>query len=706
MTEAQTISTPAGNGLARKPARRTREVAAICSLLALLVFAVFGQTMRHEFFNYDDDRYVYRNPEVIKGLTVGGLVQAFTGREMGLWNPLITIFHMVDCQLYGLNPGGHHLTNVLLHLASVILLFLILRQMTQTLWRSAFVAALFAIHPLRVESVAWIAERKDVLSGLFFMLTLGAYLHYLHRTCSVVRYLAVIFLFALGLMSKLMVVTLPLVLLLLDYWPLNRLFQPAADRSGSAAGISLNWRAVAEKIPLLALSCGLCVATMLGPKETEPIDPAPFVARIAEAPVSFVIYLIKMVWPTGLAVIYPNPEAILPWWPAALALWGLFSLGFFLLRRKHPYLWIGWLWNLGMLVPVSGIVQISRHGRADHYNYLPQIGLYIGLTWMVADWAGEWRHRRVALGSVAAVILCVLSMAAYHQTSYWRDSITLWTHTLRYTPDSSVAHNDLGEALEQSGRVDEAVSHFHRAVEINPKYADAQYNLGVALEKNGRTEEAIAQFNKALEIVPNSAKAHYNLGVTLEKAGRVDEAISHYNRALEINPNSVKAHYNLGIVLGKVGRADEAIPHFAKALELNPSSADINCNLGVALQACGRVDAAISHYSRALEINPKSVSVLRNLSWVLATCPEASLRNGLRAVALAEQANLLTGGSSPTILATLAAAYAETGRFDKALETAQAALQVTETQSNTDLASMLRREIKLYEAGQPFRDDQ
>src|SRR6202453_2948833 len=374
---------------AAKAGTETWKVTGICALLAAMVFIVYGQTTHFDFFNYDDNQYVYQNPVVNRGLSLGRVLQAFIHRDLDIWNPLVTISHMVDWQLYGAKAGGHHLTNVLLHLASTILLFLVLREMTGALWRSAFVAALFAIHPLHVESVAWIAERKDVLSGLFFMLTLGAYVRYARRPGSLVRYLAVVLLFACGLMCKPMLVTLPFVLLLLDYWPLNRLFQPSP-----AGKLAINRRAIVEKIPLLALSLAACVMTVLVPKaagtrsQVVPTghrispDAIPFWTRIAEAPVLYVTYLGQMFCPGRMAVIYTHYEQTLPWSLPALALLAVLTAGIFLLRGRHPWLLTGWLWNLGMLVPVIGIVQISRHARADHYNYLPQIGLYIALAWL------------------------------------------------------------------------------------------------------------------------------------------------------------------------------------------------------------------------------------------------------------------------------------------------------------------------------------
>jgi tetratricopeptide (TPR) repeat protein len=760
----------------RKSAGRNREIIGICAALAILVFIVYGQTLYFDFVNYDDNGYVYENPEVTAPLTLGAVARAFTHKEIGLWTPLVTISHMLDWQLYGSNAGGHHLTNVLLHLGSAILLFLILRQMTGALWRSAFVAAVFAIHPLRVESVAWIAERKDVLSGLFFMLTLGAYLRYVQRPDSGARYLVVIFLFALGLMCKPMLVTLPFVLLLLDYWPLKRLFRPSPIDGESSKEFSVNWRAVLEKIPLLALSLGLCVATMLGGSETGvrviEIDQIPFWTRMREAPVWLVTYLLQMVWPAGLAVVYTHFEESLWWWPVALAFCGLLSLGIFLLRRKYPWLWMGWLWNLGMLLPVIGFFQISRHARADHYNYLPQIGLYIGLTWVAADWAGRRWDRRMILGGAALVILCTLPVAAWDQTTYWRDSESLWTHALECTQDNSTARNNLGlvsldqgrtaeaiaqfhEALEinpadeeahydlgialcrqghmeqglaqyrealrinpadgevysniglallQEGRIQDAIAEFHEALRINPALAKTYYNLGNALFQQGHTEEAIAQYRAALKIDPALAQAHANLGVALFQQRRTQEAIAQYREALKIDPSYADAHSNLGNALSQQGRTQEAIAEYREAVRINPGLAEARYNLGNALLQEGQFGEAIAQTEKVLELQPADPSINNTLAWMLAAAPQTSLRDGHRAVQLATQASQSTGANNPDILRTLAAAYAQAGQFSSAVQTAQKALQLAQSQSNTALSNTLPREIKLYEAGRPFED--
>jgi tetratricopeptide (TPR) repeat protein len=492
-------------------------VPVLCLVLAAITFAVFGQTLRHEFVNFDDGGDVYKNPVVGRGLTLGGLVWAFSFHSSN-WMPLTWLSHMVDCQFYGLHAGGHHLTNVLLHTATVILLFLVLRQMTGALWQSAFVAAVFAIHPLRVESVAWVAERKDVLSGLFFMLTIGAYVRYARRPWSWRRYALVMFLFAMGLMCKPMLVTLPVVLLLLDYWPLQR-------RESAR-------RLVLEKLPFLALSAASSFATLLAQNEAmQSTESCSLPLRFGNALVTCMVYLGQMIWPARLAVYYPYSHNNLAAWNLVLAgtlLAGLSTVAW-VRRRTEPWILVGWVWYLAMLAPVAGIIQVGAQAHADRYTYLPQIGIYMAMTWLAGDWSLGWKHQRAALGGLIVAVTGVLMVCAWKQTGYWQDSETLWNHTLASTTSNALAQN--------------------------------------------------------------------------------------------------------------------------------------------------------------------------NLAWLLATSPKASLRNGDKAVELAQQANALTGGKNPNILDTLAAAFAEAGRFDDAMRTAQKALELARAAGQQDLVEELNGEMKRYEAG-------
>jgi len=637
------------------PISRRTLVFGVCVFLAAMVWLVFGQTLGHGFVNYDDNTYVYENQEVLNGLTRKGIAWAFTHSVNSNWHPLTMLSYMLDHQLYGLNPGGYHLTNIQLHTVAVILLFLVLENMTGAIWRSAFVAALFAIHPLHVESVAWVSERKDVLSGVFFMLTLGAYVRYARAPRSLGRYLLVMFLFALGLMSKPMLVTLPFVLLLLDYWPLGRM----------DLGFG---KLILEKVPLLALSALACGVALLTQKES--MAEFPLSLRLGNALASCAIYLGQMIYPAGLAMPYPFPREGVPLWKiaGAVLLLAVFSGVAFAWRRERPYVLTGWLWYLGMLVPVIGIVQVGSQARADRYTYLPQIGISLLATWMVADISVSWPRRRLALGCCSAIVLASLGLCAHRQTAWWRDSQTLWNRALACTERNGVAHS----------------------------------NLATALLENGRAEEGIAHYQKALEIDPGNADAHDNLGNALLQTNRVNEAIAHYQKALEIQPGNADAHNNLGNALQLTNRVEEAIPHYRRALEIRPDFASAHANLGRGLLRNGQVDEAISHYERALELQPGNPGFQNALAWVLATCPKAASRNGAKAVELARQAYRLTG-DDPAILRTLAAAYAQAGRFPEAVEAARRALELTEPK-NTALAGAIRREIGLYEAGCPYKD--
>ena len=539
---------------------------------------------------------------------------------------------MLDCSLYGLKAGGHHFSNVLFHAIAVVLLFLALQQMTGALWRSAFVAAVFAIHPLHVESVAWVAERKDVLSGVFFMLTLLAYVRYA-RAPSTWRYVIVAFVFALGLMSKPMLVTVPFVLLLLDYWPFRRV----ADQRSHPGHQLL--RLLVEKIPLIALSAVSSVVTFMAQRGaigwTEQL---PMLPRVNNALMSYVIYVRQMFWPANLAVFYPHPENRLSPWEISLALAVLIGVttAAAILRKKAPYFIMGWFWYLGMLVPVIGLVQVGWQGHADRYTYLPQIGLYIAGTWAFADLTASWRRRRVLQIAAALLVVAALSCSASIQTSYWRNSETLFTHTLAVTKHNDVAEN----------------------------------NLGIIFLQNGQLDDAISRLQAAIDLRPENGPAHNNLAKALLQKGRLAEAMVHYRKFLEIEPENVEAR-NI---------------------------------LGTALIQQGRIREAIEQWQEAQTIEPENGNAASNLAWVFATCPDDSIRDGRRAVELAEKALRISGGKIPMIFRILAAAYAENGRFSEAIESAQRGADLATSQGNSGLAVELQSNIALYQAGTPLRD--
>ena len=535
-----------------------------------MTWIIYAQTLRYDFVNYDDPRYVYQNTRISSGINLANIAWAFSHIHSENWHPLTTITHMLDCQLHGLNAGWHHFTNVLLHSLAVLLLFVALGRMTGALWQSAFVAAVFAVHPLHVESVAWIAERKDVLSAFFFMLTLLAYSHYT-RAPSIGRYLIVAFVLALGLMSKPMLVTLPLVLLLLDYWPLGR-FQSMGSNHGRQA-----LQLVLEKVPLIALSAVSSIVTFLAQRGaigwTEQL---PVSARIGNALVAYVIYIRQMFWPTGLAVFYPHPENRLPVWEIGFALVLLLAITIaaFVFRKQAPYFVTGWLWYLGMLVPVIGLVQVGWQGHADRYTYIPQIGLYIVTAWAVADFTRSWKFQRFALSTAALGVLGVLTWSSRQQTSYWRDSETLFTHALAVTTNNDVALNNLGIIFQEKGQLDDAITKLQAAIALRPDNAPAHDNLAKAFLKKGQVAEAMVHYRKLLEIEPQNVEARNTLGTVLVQDGHVKEAIDQWQDALAIQPENGNAASNLAWVFATC--PEDSLRDGTRAVELGEKALRIS----------------------------------------------------------------------------------------------------------------------------------
>src|SRR5436190_1653803 len=590
------------------------QIIAIYLSLAVISLAVFSQTIHYNFVNFDDDLYVYDASAIKAGLTIKGIAAAFTTPHARNWHPLTTISHMLDCQLYGLKAGGHHATNMLLHTFAVLLLFRLLQQMTSSMWKSSLVAGLFAVHPLHVESVAWVSERKDVLSAVFFFLMLSAYARYA-RAPSTARYLLVGALFAAGLMSKTMVVTAPVILLLLDYWPLRRTAShktkfkpPNLVVSGQSSPVS---SLILEKLPLLALSTGACVVTFVVQQRAVGAIPAlPLPWRLENAVVSYLIYIWQTLWPTRLAAFYPHPNDTLTLWQVILATGLLLAISVIavVFRTKRPYLFTGWLWYVLMLVPVIGLVQVGEQGHADRYTYLPHIGLFLIVVWGVADVIEARRFSwRVAAVTVALVI-SALAATAFIQTSYWRDGETLWTHALAVTSDNDFAHNNLGYLCIDSGQLDKAISHFEAAAMIRRGKTNKHYNVG-------------------------SAFVEMNLADALARKGESGEAMVHYQQAINLESNYGDAYYNRGNLLLAKGKIDDA----GKAVEF------------------------------------------------------------------AQQAVAISGGKEPQFLRTLAAAYAESGRFSESIAAAQQAAMIANMQGKPRLANNVEKDLLLYRASIPLR---
>jgi protein O-mannosyl-transferase len=594
-----------------------RTVLGVCVLLAVITIAVFGRTVSFGFVNYDDNFYVYDSPAVVNGLTSDGVARALTQGSLGFWDPLTTLSHMLDCQLYGLNAGGHHLTNVLLHTASVVLLFLVLRKLTGATWRSAFVAALFAIHPLRAESVAWVTERKDVLSGFFFMLTLGAYARYVEGPPKLSRYLVVVACFVMGLMSKVMLVTVPVVLLVLDYWPLGRCPKSGDDTTG------MSWtRLLVEKIPLFALSAAAAVVNILTQKSSGTLSTlasSPMGLRLENAVVSVATYIWQMFWPVRLAALYPFPLHGLPMGLVVVSILVVAGISAAVIscRRARPYLLAGWLWYLVMLLPVTGLIQAGPQAHADRYTYLPQIGLYFALAWLAGSWVAA-RPRYIPLaGGLAGAVIGVLAVCAFNQASYWRDSETLWRRDLACAADNALARNDLGLAIMNEGRRPEAMDEFHRALALQPDYFEAHNNLGLALVGGGQMEDAMGEFRQAIQAQPGRASAHNNLGSALLDSGQVDQALAEFQEAIKLSPDYAQAHNNLSRVLVRLGRLDEAIAELQTALKLQPGLADAHFNLGNAFMLERRAAEAMEQYQMAVKLDPGLVAARYDLAILL-----------------------------------------------------------------------------------------
>ena len=584
-----------------------RPSAAICLLLISATLLVFSQTVGFDFVSIDDTQYVVNNTHVHNGLTLNGLQWAITTGQESIWHPLTSLSFLLDSQLFGLNPAGYHVTNVLLHIVNSLLLFAVLQFMTAAYWRSALVAALFAVHPLHVEPVAWISQRKDVLSACFALLTIWSYAAYVKRSTARWYLLALVFL-VLGLAAKPMLVTLPFVLLLLDYWPLHR---------SRIVPRRLNMLLI-EKIPMFALSAMVCVITFTKQQASGAMGPGqsiPLMLRLANGAVSYVRYLGKMFVPTNLSVMYPHPN--LPggtaWttWQIAIAFVILLLITIVvLMATSRRYALVGWLWYLGTLVPVIGLVQVGRQAMADRYSYLPLIGPFILIVWAATDLINRW-PRRVALrvrlaATVSTLVLVVYASAAFIQTRYWRNSISLYTQSLRATATSLTLHNNLGMVYQLRGKFTDAEHYFRQGLDIDPQYNNARYNLANLLTQQGKYDEAIWNYTHILKRIPDHAPARTNLGATLYTIGRFDEAIEQLGHALELGDNNVVAHYGLANAFNSVGRTDKAIEHYRRTLQIKPDFVEAMVNLSIALGVKSHYGEAIKQLQLALQVAPHS----------------------------------------------------------------------------------------------------
>lgn len=593
-------------GLFSSPEKRN---VVLCLLLVVATLALYNPVNRHPFVNYDDDRYVTENLHVHDGLTWDTIAWAFTATEQGNWHPLTWLSHALDWQLFHRNATGHHFTSLLIHAANAVLLFLFLAYATGRVGPSWLVAALFALHPINVESVAWVAERKNVLCTFFFFAALIAYSWYARKPDSR-RYLAFAGLFALGLMSKPMVITLPVVLLLLDYWPLGRIRGlPSGTPPIAQAPLS---RLLVEKLPLLVLSAASAWITMQAQRAGGAMRSAAQFSlgvRLENALVAYATYLWKMIWPSHLAPLYPHPGASLPVWQLVISALVLLAVTVAVFRfRPRRYLLTGWLWFLGTLVPVIGLVQVGDQAMADRYAYIPLVGIFVMLAWGAADLADSRQIGLAARWIPAACILLALALATNRQLSYWSSNYDLWTHALAVTDRNFIAQDNLGGALLLLDKPDEAYSHFQAAAQINPSDPMSHSNLGAYLQEHGRLPEAMEQYDRTISLTSDAgllAATYANLGTAYRKLGEDGKARENYDQALRQNPNQSSAYLGLGQLLEKQNQLDDAIRNYSKAVELNPTDTGFLL-LGHALERVGRRAEALAAYQAALKLSPEN----------------------------------------------------------------------------------------------------
>lgn len=597
----------------------TRYNILIYIVILIMIFAVYWQVINHEFITFDDNIYVTDNASVKNGIGLRGVLWAFKftdSKSQAYWHPVTWLSHMLDCQLFDLNAGMHHLTSLLLHAANSLLLFYILSSATGDLWRSAFVATLFALHPVNVDSVAWIAERKNVFSTFFWMLTMLSYVYYTRRP-DIIRYFVAILFFVLGLLSKPMLVTLPFALLLFDYWPLERfeLGQPGLQKR-------LIFRIILEKIPFFILSFVSVYLSSVSLRRTgnlTSVDLVPMNLRLENAIVSYAAYIGKMVWPSGLSVYYPFPASIAVWKIIA-SLILLVSVTIFVLFKmgRFRFLGTGWFWFIGTLVPVSGVVQGGLWPMmADRWAYIPYIGLFVIISWGGYELLNKYRLKNILAAAISLTILFVLSGATSVQVKYWQDSKSIYKHALEVGPVNPVMLNNMGNALVKEGKLSEAVGSYKEALLLKPDYAKAHNNLATAFYKLGRIDESVRYYSEALRYGPNFYKAHNNFGCLLMELGKEKDAMFHFTEALRVNPDYDEAHYNLGLLLFRQGRIEQAVSHYARAVSLNPYYAEAYNNLGLAYYKLGRTGYAVKHYNEALRLDPNMAEAHVNLGVTL-----------------------------------------------------------------------------------------
>jgi tetratricopeptide (TPR) repeat protein len=724
-----------------------RDIGIGLSLFAISVL-LFGPTSWNGFSNWDDPQYVSENRHVLSGLSAANAAWAFSTFQLSNWNPLTWLSFQLDAQIFGSAPAGFHLTNVVFHALNAILLFWTLRQMTGAVWRSGFVALLFAVHPLRVESVAWIAERKDVLSTFFWLTTCMSYGWYTSRP-SWLRYTATLVSFALGLMAKPMLVTLPFVLLLLDYWPLQRLGWTTPTKSLEhpvpQSRLRTTW-VLFEKVPFLLLAAGSSVMTYYGQLQTHAGgsgDRHPVVVRLANAILNYGAYLGQTLWPMNLGAFYPYPTYL----SDSTGIVSITVIGAFLIvtavtvfvlvkGRSLPYLPVGWFWYLITLGPVIGLVEFGGTTRADRFTYVPHIGLFLAVVWGVADLAQVWRLHKLVIAAGAVFCLFFVGLT-WRQLQYWRSDVSLWEHTLQACGESTAAHIKLGDAFRSAEDLQRAATEYRKALRLDPDDPFAYLGLGTSLVSQGRIPDAVAEFRQGVHRNPGSSMLHYHLALALVDIGRRQDAVLEHQEALRLNPRWTPGHKSLGLLLYAEGRLDEALPHleaavdggaadhsvyyalgrilamqgqwepstraFTEAVALQPRNWRYHAFLGFALDKAGRAEPAQEQYRHTAQLNPLWAENLNAEGWVLAADPNATKRNGRAAVQVTLLLCQATANREPRFLDTLAAAQAEIGQFDPAVKTAEKAVAAASSLGQASLAEEIRSRSRLYEKHQPFR---
>jgi tetratricopeptide (TPR) repeat protein len=686
-----------------------RRAVLISFLLLGATVAAYWPIREAEFLNFDDAQYITDNPKVLQGLTRQGFVWSFTTFHASNWHPLTWLSHMADCQLFGDNPTGHHFANVGLHAANAILLFFLLWRMTGAQARSAFVAALFALHPLHVESVAWISERKDVLSVFFGLLTLGAYVEYARaaegpRPKARKFYGAALICFGLGLLSKPMLVTLPCLMLLLDFWPLGRLH--TGDRS-LATG-TLGWL-LREKIPFLLLAAASAIITFLAQKHGGAVvkmDVMPLDLRLMNATVSCAWYLAKAIWPVNLGPYYAYPVemAAAPVLAAAATILGLSVIAWRLARRA-PYVLVGWVWFLVSLLPVIGLIQVGSQARADRYTYLPLTGVFVAAVWGAGELLARWQHGRAVGMGAGLVVLASGATATFFQVQYWKNGVTVFERALAVSPENNViALHNLAHAYALQGNRRQAIAAFQEALRLRPDYPQAHFNLGNIFAVEGRLDDAIEHYREAIRLKPQYAEAYYNLGRALAQQGRWPWAEKSFLAALRGKPDYGDAMTRLGNLLLLEGDEENGLRRLFEAVQIDPQNPESHYYLATALAQRRRFAEAVSHFRAAMKLQPKYLSAMNDLAWILATQNDPAIRNVPEALELARRVCDLTRNRNPSYLDTLAVALSEAERFDQAVEIAGQAVSAAEHPPYEDLRPQLVAHLDAFRRGRRYRD--